>query len=423
MSSVGSGSGSQGMERHLNASVTSSSEGEFARAISGEAEPGEEANVAEVMAWCLTGMSGWWSLNIITAELPFFVAELPEHQRLGNLVAVCTQLGNIAPIFYKTLTRNRPAANLAFLIGLFQFVGVTSLILCAICWRSTPLLLLCTGLAGSVGCMSSVTYWAAAAQRPDNCMRAMSVGMTLGGLLASGFSALQLAGRQRGDERFSPFTYFLAAAAIQALQGGVFIARVRNQPQTEAPAAEVVEEGRQVVAGKTPLPTVAKFLSAGCFLVYAATYTMPTLQPFMAAGYSSETERQQLLLLMLILQNAGDVCGRLSTVLVTGSRLVVVVWFTLLTVSFCGAIFAATEHGLISSSISYRTALFLLPGICAVYYFSRGLLVTTFYLYAKRELGRKDLVQRASVNMGFLGQMGALIANAVAFTIVSICSS
>ena len=27
------------------------------------------------------------------AELPFFVAELPEGKRLGNLIAVCTQIG------------------------------------------------------------------------------------------------------------------------------------------------------------------------------------------------------------------------------------------------------------------------------------------------------------------------------------------
>eukprot|EP00930_Biecheleria_cincta_P055174 TRINITY_DN41525_c0_g1_i1.p1 TRINITY_DN41525_c0_g1~~TRINITY_DN41525_c0_g1_i1.p1 ORF type:complete len:425 (-),score=50.02 TRINITY_DN41525_c0_g1_i1:332-1606(-) len=424
MSSVCSGSGNQGIDRPLTASIASrtSSEGELARAISGQAEPLEEANVAEVMAWCLTGMSGWWSLNIITAELPFFVAELPQHQKLGNLLAVCTQLGNVAPIFYKTLTRNRPA-NLAFVIGLFQFVGVAALIICAVFWRYTPLLLLCTGCAGSVGCMSSVTYWAAAAQRPDNCVRAMSVGMTLGGLLASGFSALQLAGRQRGDARFTPFAYFLAAAAMQALQGSVFLARVWNRPQTEAPAAEQGEEGREVGAAKASLPMIAKLLSAGCFLVYAATYTMPTLQPFMAAGYSSETERQQLLLLMLILQNAGDVCGRLATVLVTGSPLVVMVWFTLLTASFCVAIFTATEHDLIANWISYPTAVILLPAVCTVYYFSRGLLVTTFYLFAKRKLGSKDLVQRASVNMGFLGQMGALLANAVAFTVVSILSS
>ena len=33
------------------------------------------------------------------AELPFFVAELPEGKRLGNLIAVCTQIGAWQGVF------------------------------------------------------------------------------------------------------------------------------------------------------------------------------------------------------------------------------------------------------------------------------------------------------------------------------------
>ena len=94
------------------------------------------------------------------AELPFFVAELPQGKRLGNLIAVCTQIGawpvfgglskivgwpgvwgsasmprcsfhllsgNIAPIFYKALTRRRPG-NLVCAIGFFQVVGARTLL-------------------------------------------------------------------------------------------------------------------------------------------------------------------------------------------------------------------------------------------------------------------------------------------------------
>ena len=74
---------------------------------------------------------------------------------------------------------------------------VVALAACSVLWRTTPILLLCTVLAGSVGaaaqlregvsdafsvrasfvlagCMSSVTYWAAVAQRPASCVRGMS---------------------------------------------------------------------------------------------------------------------------------------------------------------------------------------------------------------------------------------------------------
>ena len=69
---------------------------------------------------------------------------------------------------------------------------VIALVACSVMWKSTPILLFCTVLAGSVGvascaryhilgiaalrpgCMSSVTYWAAVAQRPASCVRGMS---------------------------------------------------------------------------------------------------------------------------------------------------------------------------------------------------------------------------------------------------------
>ena len=34
----------------------------------------------------------------------------------------------------------------------------------------------------------------------------------------------------------------------------------------------------------------AKVLMAGCFVVYATTYTMPTLMPFMAGHFTNSTE-------------------------------------------------------------------------------------------------------------------------------------
>eukprot|EP00931_Biecheleriopsis_adriatica_P106240 TRINITY_DN80726_c0_g1_i1.p1 TRINITY_DN80726_c0_g1~~TRINITY_DN80726_c0_g1_i1.p1 ORF type:complete len:425 (-),score=58.12 TRINITY_DN80726_c0_g1_i1:42-1316(-) len=405
----------------LRASLASrcSEESDFVRALSGESSPdAEEASHAEIAAWCLTGMSGWWSLNIIQAELPYFVAEMPQGQRLGNLLAVCTQLGNIAPIVYKALTRHRPG-NLVAVIACFHAVGVAALVVCSFFWESLGVLLLCTSVAGSAGCMSSVTYWAAASGRPPACLRAMSVGMTFGGLLATGFSALQLAGRERGHPRFPPAVFFLLAAVMQALQGGAFLARSWSSSRRQSSQAESQPGNEASAANKVPLPGQAKALMAGCFLVYGATYTMPTLQPFMAGGYSSATERQQLLLWMLALQNTGDVLGRMATALIRSRGVILAAWLLLLSVSFLACLLAALFRESVATMLGYRTAIFLFPVICGVYYFSRGLLVTTFYLCAQ-QLGDKALVHRLSVSMGFWGQMGALLANAVAFATVSL---
>eukprot|EP00439_Symbiodinium_sp_Y106_P055854 s2467_g7.t2 len=350
------------------------------------------------------------------AELPFFVAELPEGKRLGNLIAVCTQIGNIAPIIYKALTRRRPG-NLVCAIGFFQVVAVIALVACSLMWKSTPILLFCTVLAGSVGCMSSVTYWAAVAQRPASCVRGMSVGMTLGGLLATGFAAMQLAGCDQKSPRFGPAAFFILAAVIQAGQGGAFAAKSCGQTSSQNghAAAENGTSPAECETAKPPIPRIAKFLMAGCFVVYATTYTMPTLMPFMAGHFTSTTESQQLLLWMQVLQNSGDVLGRLATALVHGNKIVFCTWMLLLTASFTLCVVTAVCNT--SLWFSYSFAVLLLPLICGLFYFSRGLLVTIMYLYA-RGLGQQRMVQEITENMGFCGQMGALIANLAAFVLV-----
>jgi len=46
-------------------------------------------------------------------------------------------------------------------------------------------LILCTVVAGGVGCMSNVTYWALCTRfEGTHCTKAMSVGMTVGGLIS-----------------------------------------------------------------------------------------------------------------------------------------------------------------------------------------------------------------------------------------------
>lgn len=405
------------------ASPSRSPEARLVRAVSGESRPDEQAaSFVEVTAWCLTGMSGWWSVNIITAEQPTFVAELPAGKRMGNLIAVCTQVGNIAPIIYKAATRRRPG-NLVVAIGCFQVVAVLSLLATMVLWHSTPILLVCTVLAGSVGCMSSVTYWAAVAQRPASCVRAMSVGMTLGGLLATAFAALQLGGRKQGNPRFSAEIFFLLAAVMQAGQGAMFVWRSIHSAHHDTPVAASTAAGGDAEATastacateKGPMPRIAKFLMAGCFVVYATTYTMPTLMPFMAGHYTDPTESQQLLLCMQVLQNAGDVSGRLATVLVRENRLVLIIWMLLLLVSFLASVLSSVQD--VSTLLSYDLAILTLPLICGFFYFSRGLLVTTFYLYA-RNMGQKEMVQEITENMGFCGQMGALMANFAAFVAI-----
>eukprot|EP00435_Cladocopium_sp_Y103_P069844 s621_g34.t1 len=126
--------------------------------------------------------------------------------------------------------------------------------------------------------------------------------------------------------------------------------------------------------------------------------------PTVAVGveiYDQTKESQQLLLCMQVLQNAGDVSGRLATVLVRENRLVLMIWMLLLVASFLASVLSSVQD--VSTLLSYDLAILTLPLICGFFYFSRGLLVTTFYLYA-RNMGQKEMVQEITENMGFCGE-------------------
>ena len=67
----------------------------------------------------------------------------------------------------------------------------------------------------------------------------------------------------------------------------------------------------------------------------------------------------------------------------------------------------------------------LLPGdagyalclMCLVYYFVRGYLVTSIYVYVKKTFPKHE-AERLSSNLGFLGQLGALSSNTLMFFVV-----
>eukprot|EP00929_Paragymnodinium_shiwhaense_P071028 TRINITY_DN36087_c0_g1_i1.p1 TRINITY_DN36087_c0_g1~~TRINITY_DN36087_c0_g1_i1.p1 ORF type:complete len:471 (+),score=87.69 TRINITY_DN36087_c0_g1_i1:89-1501(+) len=416
-------------------------------AMGAGADEEPHASWQEMASWCFVGMSGWWSLNVITAELPFFIVQLPEKDRLGNLVAVCTQLGNVLPIAYKTIYRQR-SGKLTHVIAVCQGLGVLSLIICATMWNvewadHSVVLLAATVFAGGVGCMSNVTYWSVVCSRPPSCIRAMSVGMTLGGLLAMALSSAQLGGCGGDSPRFSPFIFFGIAAFVQFAQGAIFIAQARRaeraQRQSLSPSllrgtnsavssfvthveeteARLVSPVSEARSSGGPKDFMASVLVAGCVLVYSATYSMPSLTPIIAGGYGNDTNQQQLLLAMQVLQNLFDVIGRMSTACITGSISALTIWSVVLTAAFGATIVGAAFPNWVASWLAFEGAVFFWPGVCAIFYFLRGLLVTSFYLRA-RALGDKHYAEKLSSNMGFGGQMGAMAANALMFILVTV---
>lgn len=293
-----------------------------------------------VILFVVLGASGWWSNNTINNENPVFVQMTPERNRFPALASFACQIGNLFPIVYKSVTgfclsdtlRRRIIAPTVY-IGLIS--GAAVLAVCALFWRETVvvdgqrysgILLLCCVLSGGIGCMSNVTYWAFASRYPVYCTKAMSTGMTFGGLLGSAIILGQNAGC---DPYFSTEYYFLAGVGIQLvmLVGTLPILNFQEQhSNTSKPepklntrsrrrsnrrsrsasfdpelspllersnvsvnASTVDEKMVQKITHATPAYVDANglILCILCFSVYGCTYALAPMMPYVLKGYES----------------------------------------------------------------------------------------------------------------------------------------
>jgi len=292
------------------------------------------------------GASGWWSNNTINNENPVFVDQTPEGNRFATLGSFACQIGNIFPIVYKSITgfflseqTRRKIVAPSVYVGLM--CGAVILAVCAFFWKETVefqgqkysgLLLLCCVISGGIGCMSNVTYWAFASRYPVYCTKAMSTGMTFGGLLGSAIILGQNAGC---NPSFSAETYFLVGVAVQLvmLVGTLPILRFNEEASARAAAREAAEEAAAANAARnglegglavnaedterTPLVSSASMsvnsdgdagrgstgrayqpayinrdgfiLCCICFIVYGMTYALAPMMPYVLKGYEANS--------------------------------------------------------------------------------------------------------------------------------------
>ena len=161
--------------------------------------PPENKWVVESLLFFVMGMSGWWTINAIQwAESPIFVERTPERQAITNLLMVTCQIGNVFPFVYKgVFSKQTQARILPASIMVCQIIAIATGIVVALGWQVTVelpdggrhsiVLLLCTVVAGGVGTLSNVTYWALCTRYDgSHCTSAMSTGMAVGGVISTG---------------------------------------------------------------------------------------------------------------------------------------------------------------------------------------------------------------------------------------------
>lgn len=193
--------------------------------VSGQEPPRtdfESSWMVDSLLFFVMGMSGWWTINaIMWAESPIFVAESPEKQSIGNWLSVSCQVGNVFPFIYKGIfSKAQQAKILSWSILVCQALAIATGVVAAVGWKvqaslfgeqHSVVLILCTIVAGGVGTLSNVTYWAIATRYPGtHCTKAMSIGMTFSGMISAWCAIAQNAG---SDPFFSAEIFLLGVAA------------------------------------------------------------------------------------------------------------------------------------------------------------------------------------------------------------------
>jgi len=436
-----------------------------------ELEAPTSTSFGTMVLFQMFGMSSWWAGNAIFAQLPMLVTKLPERDALGSQLSMMVQAGNMFSIGYKIIEHHRGSINVDAVIHGMNQVSLYVLMLLALFWDHTVnghslILFALAVLAGGIGCLSDLTYWSVVMRHPPPCTKAVGIGMSTGNFFILGISVVQVGGRTPDNPRFSVATFFVIAAFIQLIWGCIALqisdelvpalSRVAGLVSTKlsdrvlalspmrdkavallradpgSPTSNKDPEGSNEQneepgeehpgPNSTGLPSGAAItLFEGLnFLIYGATYTMPSLLPFVAGAFPEQTT--ELLLRMMIFQSIGDVIGRSLAPSAKSSalrkKLPLVGGLVL---PACFAVFVAgTCNTTMVSSLGYDVAICLLPLLVFLFYFSRGMLITAMFLQARSLTTSREAAEHLASTMGFCGQMGALSANIITFTIVSL---
>lgn len=178
----------------------------------------------------LIGVAPWLAVNAIFSQVPIWVAETPEKEKLSSQLMLIVQSANLTPVIFLYCQKKcKPTNNISSIDDwnrickdharwLF-FIFISSmfvLVLAALSWRMTlnianqersVALLFCTLVAGSLGCLSSVVIWPFATLFVPNLTTAVSGGMGFAWLLSSVVSLLQKPGQE--NQAFSASTFFI----------------------------------------------------------------------------------------------------------------------------------------------------------------------------------------------------------------------
>ena len=452
----------------------------FGAAAAARVSQERQSQLLESIVFFTLGLSGWWMGGAITAETPFFVLYLPEKQAIGSTVQLSMQIGNLFPFLYKgLLTAEQQSRHLSTAVLLSQAIATATGVLCALVWKDTVSmfgseysvgLIACAVVGGGMGILSNVTFWALAARYPGtHCIKATSLGMTVGGLVSAGLAQLQNAGR---EAHFGVAVFMIFCAAVQAAFLVALLSVLRRQTgpspepepesESESPAAAAGGAGESGPQAAGLSKTQENVLVGALFIIYALTYTLPGVQPFMVKGYADscsldpaanstaqasacalnpeltsdpaaacvggpgcvlhnvDPSDDDLIRYMYTFQQLGDVAGRACAwVPWTPGRGALLAM---------GGVVVAISGVLVVAAADHEQVPALLPGgwsyvfplLYFLYFLVRGYLVTALYVQAKTHSASQAKAERLASTMGFVAQVGSFGATMLLFLVTNV---
>jgi riboflavin transporter 2 len=253
----------------------------------------------------IVGISAWIEINGIFSELGL-MKNLPEGKSIASIIVIIVQIGNIVPLLFSLLP-NKP--QLRWSMVLVLSIGISSLILLAICWDKTAyifgkerslMLYVGTFIAAGADCLSNIVFWPYVGQFPRSYITAMGTGESLSSAVSAIVATTQKA------VGFSQSIFFVILTVIVLCCSTAFVVldtkyskhlqeeakKISGEvlPKTvgdELDQSTVTETATmQPVSGsawRSDLPTLA--VIAG--IAFVQNGLNPSLLPFACKGYTN----------------------------------------------------------------------------------------------------------------------------------------
>eukprot|EP00949_MAST-11_sp_MAST-11-sp1_P000393 g393.t1 len=399
-----------------------------------------QARCSKFTKFFLFGITSWLLVTALFAQAAIAKEVLPEKDKIFSRIDLAMELGNILPALIFCLGFQRAVlSNLRAVIIVNLIVGIASAILYACFWKVTfafghasvsVVVLFCAWLAGTVGSMSMVTYFAFANRHGPIAISALATGVGACGLVtnilgvAQGLPELKhVADKSHALDvlRFSSSLYSLVTAAVIAVGTIAFCsiprATVKNAATLESSSDNLEEVDNLPSSSFSAAFKMHRIELVAIFVTCFTEFAVPGLLPFLVP-----CKEPSATFWLTVAYLSGSLLGRMGTMVYMSKRLILMnvlqgaLFVYALIVSHMQGASVHKEDGKEASSSCDPASVAILPffiTVAAMVTFSalHGHIVTAVFQLTGRD-------SSASSWAGFVNQAGACAGAIFSFILV-----